>query len=82
MSKKEQRFGIKAGAVIVKEVNGIKYLLSFGTKFSADNFKQDVFTKQSLYKNLGEGCLEIMASSLKKYIDPPKPNSAKLYYLR
>ena len=29
MSKKEQRFGIKAGAVIVKEINGIKYLFSF-----------------------------------------------------
>lgn len=84
MSKKEQRFGIKAGAVIIKEINGIKYLLSFGTKTSADNFKQDIITNQSLYSNLGEGCLGIMANAFEKYTcdDVLDQKLAKIYQFK
>ena len=81
MNKKEERFGIKAGAVIVKKVDDIKYLLSFGTKSSSDNFKQEIITRQSLYEQLGASCLETMSDALIKYIDTPDTilPQAKIY---
>jgi hypothetical protein len=68
MSKKEEKFGIKAGAVIVKEIDDIKYLLSFGTKSSEDNFRTDIVHNKSLYESIGLGCLEYMAKSMSKYL--------------
>lgn len=84
MNKKEERFGIKAGAVIVKKVGDIKYLLSFGTKSSADNFKQEIISQQPLYDLLGSSCLQAMDSSLSKYItakDTELPQ-AKVYIFK
>ena len=82
MNKKEERFGIKAGAVIIKQIEDIKYLLSFGTKSSADNFKHDIYTNQALYNKLGSGCLEIMDSSIKKYTDSAEIHNAKIYQFK
>jgi hypothetical protein len=68
MSKKEEKFGIKAGAVIVKNIDDVKYLLSFGTRTSEDNFRTDIIHNQSLYESIGLGCLEYMGSSINKYL--------------
>lgn len=65
--KKEQPFGIKAGAVIVKEIKDVYYLLSFATKTSSDNFKSDIYLSRCVYNEMGEFCLDKMKCNIEKY---------------
>ena len=82
MLKKEKRFGIKAGTVIVHENEGVKYLLSFGTKTNEDNFRQDMITKKEYFKSLGIDCLKELNSSISKYLSPQLNGDSRIIKLK
>ncbi|MCA9749768.1 MAG: hypothetical protein KC414_11740, partial [Romboutsia sp.] len=70
MLKKEYRFGILAGAVIVYKKHGVHYLFSFASKTSREEFKQNIFINRMAYKAIAINVLELIQCSINKYIYP------------